>query len=104
VSDSKGRQLDLTPEALQTIAAMQARVAAVAAHYGENSPEHAEIADSLANALARMIGLGGRIMCDGREDELCLLGASFITYGVVFFPLREGGQTDPLRGTWSLHS
>jgi hypothetical protein len=104
VSESNGRQLDLTPEALQTIEAMRARVAAVADMYGQNSPEHAEIANSLANALAQMLKLGGRIMRDGREDELCLLGASFITYGVVFFPLREGGQRDPLRGTWSLHS
>jgi hypothetical protein len=51
MSDTEGQQLDLTPGALQVIAAMQARVAAVAAEYGEHSPEHAEIADSLANAL-----------------------------------------------------
>lgn len=101
MSESNGRQLDLTPEALQAIADMQARVAAVADEYGRGSPEHAEIADSLANALARMLALGGRIM---KDDELSLLGVSFITYGVVFFPYREGGRTDPLRGTWSLHS
>jgi hypothetical protein len=100
MTETEGRQLDLTPEALQ-VAAMQARVATVADEYGRESPEHAEIAASLANALARMLALGGRIM---KDDELSLLGVSFITYGVVFFPHRESGQTDSLRGTWSLHS
>src|SRR5215218_10284477 len=104
MSQPEGRQLDLTPEALGTIAAMRSRVAAVADHYGQGSPEHAEIADSLADVLARVLQLGGRIMRDGREDELCLLGHGFLVYGVVFFPLRHGDQRDPLRGTWSVHS
>jgi hypothetical protein len=105
MSQTEGRQLDLTPEALGTIAAMRARVAAVADHYGQGSPEHAAIADSLADVLARVLQLGGRIMRDGREDELCLLGDSFITYGVVFFPKRlDGNERDPLLGEWSVHS
>jgi hypothetical protein len=48
-----------------------------------------------------MLQLGGRIT---RDDELSLFGACHLAYGVIFFPRREGGQTDPLRGTWSLHS
>jgi hypothetical protein len=104
MSGTEGHRLDLTPEALGTIAAMRSRVAAVADHYGAGSPEHAEIADSLADVLARVLQLGGRITRDGREDELCLLGDSFLTYGVVFFPLRHIDQRDPLRGTWSIHS
>src|SRR6266545_6321173 len=105
MSATEGRQLDLTPEALKTIAAMRARVAAVADHYGQGSPEHAGIADSLADVLARVLQLGGRIMRDGREDELCLIGHSFIVYGVVFFPKRlDGDQRDPLLGEWSVHS
>ena len=71
---------------------------------GQGSPEHAAIADSLADVLARVLQLGGRIMRDGREDELCLLGDSFITYGVVFFPKRDGDQRDSLLGEWSVHS
>jgi hypothetical protein len=105
MSRTESRQLELTPEALETMAAMRARVAAVADHYGRGSTEHAEIADSLADVLARVFQLGGRIMRDGREDELCLLGDSFITYGVVFFPKRlDGDERDPLLGEWSVHN
>ncbi len=101
MSETEDRRLELTPGALQVVAAMQARVAAVADEYGEESPEHVEMLESLVDALAGMVRLGGRIT---RDDELSLLGVSFITYGVVFFPHRKDGQTDPLRGTWSIHS
>jgi hypothetical protein len=101
MTENQGRQLDLTANALQVVAAMRARVAAVADEYGQGSPEHVEILESLVDALAGIIRLGGRIT---REDELSLLGVSFITYGVIFFPRRQDGQPDPLRGTWSVHS
>jgi hypothetical protein len=101
---SQDHHIEITPEALKTIAAMRDRVRAVAGYYGQGSEEHAKIADSLSDVLARMFHLGGRIMRDGREDELCLIGHSFLVYGVVFFPLRNGDERDPLRGTWSIHS
>jgi len=101
MSETEGRRLELTPGALEVVAAMQRRVAAVADEYGEGSAEHVEIQGSVMNALAGMIRLGGRIT---KDDELSLLGVSFITYGVVFFPHRKDGQPDPLRGTWSIHS
>ena len=56
---------------------------------------------SLVAALVSVLRLGGRIT---KEDELSLFGSSFIAYGVIFFPRREGGQADPLLGTWSVHS
>jgi hypothetical protein len=92
MSEPGSRQLDLTPGALGVIAAMQARVAAVAEEYGEDSPEHAEIAASLANALARMLQLGGRIT---KDDDLSLFGASHLAYGVIFFPRHDGGKRHP---------
>jgi len=103
--DEQNCHLDITPEALKTIAAMQDRVSAIGSHYGDGSPEHVAALKSLAHVYGQMLRLGGRIMRDGREDELCLLGASFLTYGVVFFPKRlDGDQRDPLLGEWSVHS
>jgi hypothetical protein len=94
-------RLELTPGALQVLSAMEQRAAAVAQEYGECSPEHVEMLRSLVNVLGHMLRLGGRITKDG---ELSLFGASFIAYGVIFHAHRTGGQPDPLRGTWSLHS
>ena len=103
--DEKDRHLEITPAAQRVIAAMQDRVSTIGLEYGDGSPEHVEALKSLVNAYGHILRLGGRIMRDGREDELCLLGASFITYGVIFFPKRlDGDQRDPLLGEWSIHS
>jgi hypothetical protein len=103
--DEHNRHLDITPEALKTIAAMQDRVSAIGSHYGDGSPEHLAALKSLVTVYGHILRLGGRIMRDGREDELCLLGVSFLTYGVVFFPKRlDGDKRDPLLGEWSVHS
>jgi hypothetical protein len=95
-------RLELTDGALQVIGAMERRVAEVAQEYGELSPEHVEIMQSLVSALAHVFRLGGRIT---KDDELSLFGASFIAYGVIFHRhRRKDGEPDHLRGTWSLHS
>jgi hypothetical protein len=100
--DEKDRHLEITPAAQQVIAAMQARVGAIGAHYGDGSPEHVEALKSLVTVFGHIFRLGGRIT---KEDELSLLGNSFIVYGVIFFPKRlSGDQWDPLRGEWSVHS
>jgi hypothetical protein len=100
-SEADITRLKLTPAALHVLSAMEQRAAAVADEYGEASREHVETLRSLVNALGHMLRLGGRITKDG---ELSLFGASFIAYGVIFHPHRSGGDPDPLRGTWSLHS
>jgi hypothetical protein len=100
-SDTDVTRLELTPAALRVITAMEQRVAAVAEQYGTGSDEHVEMLGSLVNALGHMLRLGGRITKDG---ELSLFGASFISYGVIFHAYRKGGDPDPLRGTWLLHS
>jgi hypothetical protein len=85
---------------------MRARVATVALEYGKGSDEHVAMAESLLDALVSMIGLGGRVMRSGREDELCLIGVTVgdFTYGVDFLPKRDGDQRDQLRGEWYVHS
>jgi hypothetical protein len=97
----EGTRIEMTPGALDAVTAMQQRVGAVAGEYGEGSPEHVEILDSLVTALATLLRLGGRIT---KDDDLSLFGASYIAYGVIFFPRRTDGQPDPLLGTWSVHS
>ncbi len=100
-SDEQDRHIELTPAALQVISAMHQRVAAIGDEYGQESSEHVEALKSLLDALVRVLRLGGRIT---KEDELSLFGASFIAYGVIFFPRRTHGVPDPLLGEWSVHS
>jgi hypothetical protein len=106
MTDDRNRHIEITPEALKTIAAMQARANAIGLEYGEGSPEHLAALGSLVTVYGHMLRLGGRIMREGREDELCLIGVnSFLTYGVIFRPKRlDGDQRDPLLGEWELHS
>jgi hypothetical protein len=101
MSEEKDRQLEITPAALKVIEAMQQRVAAIGDEYGQESSEHVEALRSLLAALITVFRLGGRIT---KEDELSLFGASFIAYGVIFFPRRNHGVPDPLLGEWSVHS
>jgi hypothetical protein len=101
MSEEKDRHLELTPAALKVIEAMQQRVAAIGDEYGQESSEHVEALKSLLAALVQVFRLGGRIT---KEDELSLFGASFIAYGVVFFPRKTHGVPDPLLGEWSVHS
>jgi hypothetical protein len=101
MSEEQDRHLEITPAALQVISAMQQRVAAIGDEYGQESSEHVEALKSLLDALVRVLRLGGRIT---KEDELSLFGASFIAYGVIFFPRRTHGVPDPLLGEWSVHS
>jgi hypothetical protein len=106
MSDTQNRHLEITSEALQTIAAMQDRVAAIGLQYGDGSPEHADALKSLAYAYGQILKLGGRIMREGREDELSLIAvtASDFVYGVDFLPQRHGKERDPLLGEWYVHS
>jgi hypothetical protein len=101
MSDEKDRHLEITPAALKVIEAMLQRVAAIGDEYGQESSEHVEALKSLLAALVQVFRLGGRIT---KEDELSLFGASFIAYGVIFFPRRTHGVPDPLLGEWSVHS
>src|SRR6266571_2206324 len=101
MSDEQDRHLEIAPAALKVIEAMRQRVAAIGYEYGQHSSENVEALESLVAALVSVLRLGGRIT---KEDELSLFGSSFITYGVIFFPRRQGGQPDPLLGTWSVHS
>lgn len=94
-------KLEITPEAERTIAAMRDRVNEVARLYGEHSPQHVEMLRSLTDALMHVLRLGGRI---SKDDELGLLGVSFIVYGVVFFAKRIDGERHTLLGDWSVHS
>jgi hypothetical protein len=108
--DEKDRELQITPAAQRVIAAMRDRVSTIELQYGDGSPEHVEALKSLAHAYGSMLRLGGRIMMEGRPDELCLLGVTDIapsvpfTYGVDFLPKRHGEQRDPLLGEWYVHS
>ena len=85
---------------------MQDRVNAIALEYGDGSSEHVEALKSLLYAYGQMLRLGGRIIQEGREDELSLLGVtvSNFTYGVDFLPKRDGDQRHPLLGEWYVHS
>lgn len=94
-------KLEITPEAEQTIGAMRDRVNEVAQLYGEHSPQHVEMLRSLTDALMHVLRLGGRI---SKDDDLALLGVSWIVYGVIFFPKRVDGQRHNLLGDWSVHS
>jgi hypothetical protein len=60
-SELESTSLEMTPGALEVISAMEQRVAAVAAEYGFNSPEHVEMLHSLVRALGHMLRLGGRL-------------------------------------------
>ncbi len=107
MTDGSNRHLEITPEALKTIAAMHDRANAIGLEYGEGSSEHLVALESLATVYSHLLRLGGRIMRDGREDELCLIGVTMrdFTYGVIFRPKKLGGdQRDPLLGEWELHS
>ena len=110
MTDENERHIEITSAAQRTIAAMQDRVTTIGLQYGDGSPEHVEALKSLANAYGQMLRLGGRIMREGREDELSLLGVTDIapgvpfTYGVDFLPKRDGDQRDPLLGEWYVHS
>jgi hypothetical protein len=107
MTDERNRHLEITPEALKTIAAMQDRVTTIGLEYGDGSSEHVEHLKSLMYAYGQMLRLGGRIMREGREDELSLIAvtAHDLTYGVDFLPKRlDGDQRDPLLGEWYVHS
>jgi hypothetical protein len=106
MSGEKDLHLEITPDAQRTIAAMQDRVTTISIQYGDGSPEHVEALKSLAYAYGHMLRLGGRIMREGREDELSLLGvtASNLTYGVDFLPKRDGDRRHALLGEWYVHS
>lgn len=95
------KTITFTEAAQRNIQAMRQRVIDVDRQYGD-SPETTALLWSLVHALVGLIGLGGRISA---EDDLSLLGDSFITYGCVFHPKHvEGGGRDPLLGEWSIHS
>jgi hypothetical protein len=107
MTDGTNRHLEITPEALQTIAAMQDRANAIRLEYGQGSPEHLVALESLATVYGHMLRLGGRIMREGLGEELCLIGVTVrdFTYGVIFRPKKlDGDQRDPLLGEWELHS
>jgi hypothetical protein len=106
MSDEQDHHLDITPEALQTIAAMHDRANAIGLEYGKGSPEHLVALESLVTVYGHMLRLGGRIKREGLGEELCLIGVNrFLTYGVIFRPKKlDGDQRDPLLGEWELHS
>jgi hypothetical protein len=105
--DGPNRHLEITPEAQQTIAAMQDRTNAIRLEYGRGSPEHLTALESLVTVYGHLLRLGGRIMREGLGEELCLIAVTVgdFTYGVIFRPKKpDGDQRDPLLGEWELHS
>ncbi len=107
MTDGMNRHLEITPEALKTIAAMHDRANAIGLEYGKGSPEHLVALESLVTVYGHMIRLGGRIMREGLGEELCLIGVTVghFTYGVFFRPKKlDGDRRDPLLGEWELHS
>ncbi len=108
--DEMDRHIEITPAAQRTIAAMQDRVTTIGLQYGDGSPEHVEAVKSLMYAYGQILRLGGRITREGREDEISLLGVTYMapgvpfTYGVDFLPKRHGDERDPLLGEWYVHS
>lgn len=65
-----------------------------------------EMVDSLVMAIAGVARMGGKVSQDG---PLSLYVASFIHYGVIFFPNDRSADRDtlltaPVPGTWSAHS
>lgn len=91
----------ITPEAERTLGDMRRRVDDIGMEYGRYSEEYLKVTFSLLDALMGIMRLGGRISRDG---DLALFGASFIAYGVIWFPKRNGDERDPLLGDWSIHS
>ncbi len=97
--DPTDTTVTLTPEALQAIDAMHAKVADIGMHYGHSSEEYVKALESLAAVLSQVLRLGGRITRDGDG----LYGASFIAYGVVFSAKHVDGVRTAA-GEWSVHS
>ena len=87
MTDEQDLQIEIAPAAQKTIAAMHDRVRAIGLEYGEGSPEHMAALESLAIVYGHMLRLDGRIIREGREDELCLIGSSnrLLTYAVIFW-------------------
>jgi hypothetical protein len=94
-------QLVLTPGVMSVLNAMEQRCAEIGECCGAGSPEHLEALTSLIRSVFHMLRLGGRIT---KDDDLSLFGASYIAYGVIFHPHHQGGNRDPLVGSWSVHS
>jgi hypothetical protein len=95
-------KLELTPSAIRNIRNMQVRVAQIGSEFGLNSDEYRRALESLNQVLIGLIGLGGRIIA---EDDLSLLGDSFISYGVIFHRRHIGNnERHPVLGEWSIHS
>jgi hypothetical protein len=96
MTDEQDLQIEIAPAAQKTIAAMHDRVRAIGLEYGEGSPEHMAALESLAIVYGHMLRLDGRIIREGREDELCLIGSSnrLLTYAVIFWwPLSARKQS-----------
>ena len=119
-----------TPEAAAAVEAMTMRVAQIAGLYGDDSPEHARAAASLARYLGRIAaGPDAHVSRDGHLSLLVRHTSGF-TYGIVFFrdhdaaqrfltahghpaPGQGEGESDTaglyalyadVAGTWSAHS
>ena len=98
----------LTDGAAEVIDAIFTHTRAVANHYGLDSTEYAEQADSLATCLATVFGRKafGRRMSISKDGDLSLLcneDDAFV-FGMVFFPDRRRDGAAVVPGTWSLHS
>lgn len=94
-------RLELTEGAIRNIGNMEKRTGDIAKAYGVGSPEHLETLQSLLGAFATLLRLGGRV---GPEDELSLVSAGPITFGLIFHAKPLGDDRDPLLGSWSCHS
>lgn len=92
-------KLEFTEAAVIELGNMQQRVRDIGQTFGINSNEYVEAQESLIHGLLSVIRLGGQISKDG---ELCLYGASFIHFGLVWHPDRN--DSTGLLGSWSCHS
>lgn len=102
--------IEFTDKAKENIRNMNYKCASIRNAFGPKSDEYLKARESLANVLARMIELGGKISA---EDEFSLYGITDygMHYGVIFFPRREKSEDDSylkeyyaMCGEWSIHS
>lgn len=106
MSDEKDVKLNVSASAVVKITRMAQHVREIGTFYGPKTQLRA--AESFADAMAGMFGLGGDIWAEGSDGDLSLGGRteSGITYGVVAFPFEAESRLpdapEPIE--WSIHS
>ncbi len=89
------KTIEFTERAVKNIQQMGYRLGNIGNMYGDRSEAYAKTAESLSASLIQMINLGGTISA---ENDLSLIGVSFITYGVIWHPEKKREVCDKCGG------